>query len=147
MKLLNHFSNNKPHDPHGYKEEVKIKYDSVKVIAGNFPNGTTAMMVLLAAEAVLLDWVVYCALTPDKQFVWEERGNELNKAMLYLINSKNKHAKKDLRLAYSQENMTAYPLNIEAWLDIYQHNIPTTSPPINAMVKRGYYSHKPSIFE
>ena len=23
------------------------------------------------------------------------------------------------------------------WLDIYQHNIPTTSLPINAMVKRG----------
>ena len=30
------------------------------------------------------------------------------------MNSKNKHAKKDLRLAYSQENMTAYPPNIEA---------------------------------
>ena len=30
------------------------------------------------------------------------------------MNSKNKHAKKDICLAYSQRNMTAYPLNIEA---------------------------------
>ena len=37
-----------------------------------------------------------------------EREDALNKAMLYLMNSKNKHAKKDLRLAYSQGNLTAY---------------------------------------
>ena len=29
--------------------------------------------------------------------------------MLYLINTKNGNAKKDLRLAYSQGNMTVYP--------------------------------------
>ena len=29
--------------------------------------------------------------------------------MLFLINSKNANVKKDLPLAYSQENMTAYP--------------------------------------
>ena len=33
--------------------------------------------------------------------------------MLYLMNSKNENAKKDLRLAYSQGNNTAYPPNIE----------------------------------
>ena len=32
--------------------------------------------------------------------------------MIYLMNLKNKHAKKDLRLAYSQENLTAYPFTI-----------------------------------
>ena len=72
------------------------------------------MMVLLAMEAVPLDWVLYCALTPDKQLVLEERGDELNKAILYLMNLKKKHAKKDLCLAYFQGNMTAYQLNIEA---------------------------------
>ena len=48
-----------------------------------------------------LDWDAYCALTPDKQLAWEERGDELNKEMLHLMNLKNKHAEKDLPLAYS----------------------------------------------
>ena len=34
--------------------------------------------------------------------------------MFHVMNSMNKHAKKDLRLAYSQGNMTAYPPNIKA---------------------------------
>ena len=72
------------------------------------------MMILLAVGTIPLDWVVYCELTPDKQLAWEERGDELNKATLYLMNSKNKQAKKDLSLAYSQGNMTAYSTNIEA---------------------------------
>ena len=114
VKLLNNFSNNKLHDPHGFKEEVKIKYNSVKAITGKFPNGTAAMMVLLAAETIPLDWVAYCALTPDKQLAWEETGDELNKAMLYLINSKKEHTKKALCLVDSQGNMTAYLPNIEA---------------------------------
>ena len=34
--------------------------------------------------------------------------------MLLLLNSKNDNAKKDLRLAYSQGNKIAYPLNLES---------------------------------
>ena len=49
VKSLNNYSNNKPYDPHSFKEEVKIKYNAVKVITGKFSNGTAAMMVLLAA--------------------------------------------------------------------------------------------------
>ena len=105
---MNNYSNNKPNDPHGLKEEVKIKYDAVKVIAGMFPNPTAAMIALFGAAVLALDWARYCALTPTKQLVLEERGDELNKVMLYLMNSKNKNAKKDLRLAYSQGNMTTY---------------------------------------
>ena len=30
VKSMNNFSNNKPYDPYGYKEEIRIKYDSVK---------------------------------------------------------------------------------------------------------------------
>ena len=33
--------------------------------------------------------------------------------MIYIMNSKNEIAKKDLQLAYSQGNHTAYPTNIE----------------------------------
>ena len=132
---MNNYSNNKPHDPHGFKEEVKIKYDAVKAITGKFPNGTAAMTALLAAAPPVIDWAEYCALTPDKQLVWEERGNELNKAMLYLMNSKNENIKKDLRLAYSQENMTAYPPTIEGMARYLSSQYPNKLP-INAMIRR-----------
>ena len=100
VKLMINYSNNKPYDPHGFKEEVKIKYDAVKAIAGKFPNGIVAMIKVLKAVVSALDWAGYCVLTPAKQFIWEDRGNELNKAILYLMNSKNKNAKKALCLAY-----------------------------------------------
>ena len=58
------------------------------------------MMVLLVAETVLLDWARYCALTHNKQLMWEEKDNELTKVIFYLMNLKNKQAKKDLHLAY-----------------------------------------------
>ena len=51
VKLLDNFSNNKPHDLHGLKEEIKIKYDSVKVVAGKSQNGTATMMTLLISTA------------------------------------------------------------------------------------------------
>ena len=75
------FSNNKPYNPHGYKEEVKVKYDFVRATARKIPNETAATMVLFAASVPPLDWARYCVLTPDKQLAWEERGDVLTKAM------------------------------------------------------------------
>ena len=46
--------------------------------------------------------------------MWELKADALNQAMLFLMNSKNKTAEKDLRLAYSQQNSTAYPTDIKA---------------------------------
>ena len=83
---MNNYSNNKLHDSHGYKEEVKIKYDAVKAVVGRFPNGTAAIMELLGAKRPALDWVAYCVIPPADQLVWEVRGNDLNKARLFLIN-------------------------------------------------------------
>ena len=77
MKLMNNFSNNKLYNPHGYKEEVKIKYDSIQSIAERYPNGTATMMALLTAAVPKLNWAGYCTLTPDKQLAWEERGDKL----------------------------------------------------------------------
>ena len=54
MKSTNNYSNNKPYDPHGFKEEVKIKYNAVKAVAGRFPNGIAAMMTLLETEVLVL---------------------------------------------------------------------------------------------
>ena len=47
VKLMNNYSNNKPHDPHGFKEKIKVKHNAVKAIAGRFPNGTAVLMALL----------------------------------------------------------------------------------------------------
>ena len=66
------------------------------------------MIVLLGAAAPTIDWARYYALTPTKQFVWKERGNELNKAMLCLMISKNKNVQMNLRLTYSKGYMTTY---------------------------------------
>ena len=71
-------------------------------------------MELLTNAQPALDWATCCALTADQQLVLELRADGLNQTMLFLTNLKNKTAKKDLRLAYSQGNSTAYPTDIEA---------------------------------
>ena len=114
IKSLNTYTNNDPQDPHGFKEQVMIKYKATKAIVRKFPNGTTALTHLLSKAEPLLDWDGYCALPEENRLVWEKRADALNQAMIYVMNSKNKTAKKDLRLAYSQGNNTAYPTNIEA---------------------------------
>ena len=111
---MHNYSKNKPHDPHGFKEEVKIKYNAVKAVAGNFLNGTATMMELLAATAPPIDLAGYCQLTLPKLLIWEKRGNNLNKAMHFLMNSKNDNAKKELRLAQFQGNITPYPSAIKS---------------------------------
>ena len=35
VKSMNNYTNNKSNDPHGFKEQVKIKYEATKAIAGN----------------------------------------------------------------------------------------------------------------
>ena len=56
MKPLNNFSNTKLHDPYGFKEEIKIKFDAIKAVVEKFPNGTEAMMELLKVESIPLTW-------------------------------------------------------------------------------------------
>ena len=55
VKSLNNFSNDKPNDPHGFKEELKIKYDVVLAIVGKLPNGTGPILDLLKVETVPFD--------------------------------------------------------------------------------------------
>ena len=114
IKLLNIYTNNNPNDPHGFKEQVKIKFEATKAIVRRFPNGTAALTHLLSKAETPLDWDAYCALPEEGQLVWETRAEALNQSMIYLMASKNKIVKKDLCLAYSQGNYTAYPADIEA---------------------------------
>ena len=57
--------------------------------------------------------------------------------MLYLMNSKNKHAKKDLCLAYSQGSLTAYPPTIEGMARYISTQYPNNKPPNQRNGKRG----------
>ena len=80
---------------------------------GRFPNGTATLMHLLGNAEPALDWDGHCALPADDWLDWERRADALTQGMIYIINSKNEIVKKDLRLAYSQGNHTAYPTDIE----------------------------------
>ena len=112
---MRNYTNNEPYNPHGFKEQVKIKFEATKAIAGRSPNGTATLMELLSkAQPTALDQVVYCALPVDEQLLWEQKADELNQSMLFLMNLKNKTAKKDLCLLYSQGNNTVYRPNIKA---------------------------------
>ena len=85
-------------------------------------------MEILSKAKVPLDWAGYCALLEEDQLVWELRANALNEAMIYLMNSKNENAKKDLRLAYSKGNNTAYPTDIESAARYLSTQYPNNKP-------------------
>ena len=113
--MLKTYTNNEPQDPHGFKEQVKIKYKATKAITKKFPNGTASLMKLLSnALLAPLDWDRYYALPEADQLVWELRADALSQSILYLVNSKNENTKRDLCLAYSQGNITAYPSDIKS---------------------------------
>ena len=57
--------------------------------------------------------------------------------MLYLMNSKNGHAKRDLRLAYSQGNMTAYPPTIKGMARHLSTQYPNNKPANQCNGKKG----------
>ena len=55
IKSLNTYTTNNPNDPHGFKEQVKIKFEATKAIVGRFPNGTAALTHLLSkAETTMI---------------------------------------------------------------------------------------------
>ena len=55
IKSLNIYTNNNPNDPHGFKEQVKIKFEAIKAIVRRFPNWTAALTHLLSKAETTLD--------------------------------------------------------------------------------------------
>ena len=53
------------HDPNGFKEQVKIKYEATKAIVGRFPNWTATLMHPLSNAELVLDWDGYCTLPAE----------------------------------------------------------------------------------
>ena len=50
VKSLHNYTNLKPDNPHGFKEELKVKYNATLAIVGKFPNGTALMEKLLKED-------------------------------------------------------------------------------------------------
>ena len=96
VKSLNTYTNNDVTDPHGFKEQAKIKYEATKAIVGRFPNGTATLMHLLSKAEPALDWDDYCVLPAAGRLNWGTRADALNLARIYIMNSKNEIVKKDL---------------------------------------------------
>ena len=69
--------------------------------------------------------------------MWEQKADELNQAMIFLMKSKNKTARKDLRLSYSQRNNTAYPTNIKAMARYLSTQYPNNKPTNQRGGKKG----------
>ena len=68
---------------------------------------------LPGAPEPALDWDGYCVLPAETRLIWETRADTLTQGMIFIMNSKNEIAKKDLQLAYSQGNHAAYLTDIE----------------------------------
>ena len=83
MKSLHNFSNVKPNDPHGFKEELKIKFDAVLAVIWEFSNRAGPMLELLKAKTPSFIWVNYCAMDVVDQAMRKERGDASNKAILF----------------------------------------------------------------
>ena len=60
--------------------------------------------------------------------MWEERADTITKAKLFLLNCKNKNAKKNLRLTYSLGGKSAYPLTAKAMASYMSAQNPNKNP-------------------
>ena len=63
VESLHNYTNSKPNNPHRFKEELKIKYESTLAIVGKFPNRTGVMEQLLKVDGNKT-WIDYWAMTP-----------------------------------------------------------------------------------
>ena len=93
------------------------------------------MEILLKAETQSLTWADYCTMMSTGHLIWEEKSDAQNKAMLFLMNSKNYNAKKDLCLPYAQGYCSVYPDTVESMAKfiLLQHNIKTVNIPHDKM--------------
>ena len=74
---MNNNSNAKPNDPHGFKEILKIKYDTVLAVVRKFPNGTGPMLELLKAEYPHWIWMIIVHLRPQNNLSGKKRVTPL----------------------------------------------------------------------
>ena len=112
VKALCNFTNS----AHVFKKELRTKYHATKAICGSFPFGTAILLFILQTPALggnpVNTLARYYGQAPDNQVVWIRKYDDLVLAMLFLNNSKNDDAKKELRRSFANGNDRAYQLSL-----------------------------------
>ena len=90
---MNTYTNNDVTDPHGFKEQAKIKYEATKAIVGRFQNGTATLMHLLSNAEPALDWDDYCALPAARRLEWETKADTLTQGIIFITNKRKRMTK------------------------------------------------------
>ena len=115
---------------HYFKKELKVKYEATKAISGKFPFGTAILEHVLVHDptngAATNTLATFYKMTPDVQAPWERLYDDLALAMLFLNNSRNDEAKKELRRSYANGNPSAYQITLEKMARLLSSQYPMT---------------------
>ena len=130
MKGLCNYTNSDVSNPHLFKKELKTKYYATKAICGDFPFGTKILLHVLQTPALggnpANTLARYHGWLPDIQANWTRKYDDLVLAMLFLNNSKNDDAKKELRRSFANGNKSAYQVTLEKMARLLSSQYPMT---------------------
>ena len=131
IKGVCNFTNPDVSNPHVYKKELRTKYEAMKAVAGRLPFGTEtlvfAMKHFIAAGGnrnATLD--SFFSMGPKERAKWERINDDLVLAMIFLNNSKNDDAKKDMRRSFANGNKSAYQVTLEKMARLLSSQYPMT---------------------
>ena len=112
MKGLCNYTNSDVSNPHLFKKELRTKYHATKAVCGLFPFGNAILLFIIQTPALggnpVNTIASYYTLSSDIQANWIRRYDDLALSMLFLNNSKNEDAKKELRRSFANGNKSAY---------------------------------------
>ena len=131
IKGVCNFTNPDVSNPHLYKKELRIKYEAMKAICGNFPFGTETLVFVMKnfaaaggnQNATLDD---FYSMGPKERAKWERINDDLVLAMLFLNNSRNDEAKTQLRRSFANGNKSAYQVTLEKMARLLSSQYPMT---------------------
>ena len=131
IKGVCNFTNSDVSNPHVYKKELRTKYEAMKAVAGRLPFGTETLVFAMQQFISLggdrnatLD--TFFSMTPKERAKWERINDDLVLAMIFLNNSKNDDAKKDMRRTFANGNKCAYQITLEKMARLLSSQYPMT---------------------
>ena len=118
LKSLCNFTNPDLGNPHLFKKELRTKYEATKAICGLFPFGTETLVYTMKNFISTggnpgNTLATFYSLSPAQRAHWVRVNDDLVMAMLFLNNSKNDDAKKELRRSFANGNKSAYQVTLE----------------------------------
>ena len=131
LKSLCNFATQDVSNAHVFKKELRTKYKATEAICGKFPFGTE-VLVYAMQKCIPLGGNpgntlgIFYAATLKFQITWERVYDDLIMAMLFLNNSRNDDAKKELRCSYANGNKSAYQVTLEKMVRLLSSQYPMT---------------------